>query len=53
MKLSDEMAAHWFRLPIALRVRWWVETDYGKKPPPAELRKTIDAAIKELVEVTR
>lgn len=27
----------WFKLPIALRKRWWRETDYGHKPPTKAL----------------
>ena len=45
MKLSDEMAKHWFGLPLALRIRWWEETEYGKKEPSAELKKEVRVAI--------
>lgn len=27
----------WFSLPIALRKRWWLETDYGRLAPSADL----------------
>ena len=27
----------WFTLPLKLRERWWRETDYGARPPSAEL----------------
>jgi hypothetical protein len=27
----------WFALPLALRQRWWRETDYGAKAPSAPL----------------
>lgn len=30
---SDE----WFSLPLAFRMRWWRETDYGKRRPSDEL----------------
>ena len=45
MRLSDEMAAHWFKLPLPLRVRWWEETEYGKHEPSEELKREIEAAI--------
>lgn len=45
MRLSDEMAKHWFGLPLALRKRWWEETEYGKKEASEELKKEVDAAI--------
>jgi hypothetical protein len=41
MKLDDEMAKHWFALPLELRKRWWEETEYGKIEPSQELRQTI------------
>jgi len=47
MRLRDEMSKHWFGLPVKLRVRWWVETDYGKKEPSEELKREIEAAIVE------
>jgi hypothetical protein len=28
----------WFALPLALRQRWWRETDYGRVPPSDELK---------------
>jgi hypothetical protein len=49
MKLSDEMARHWFALPLQLRKRWWEETDYGKKPASEELQREVDEIIKVLV----
>jgi hypothetical protein len=30
---------NWLRLPLALRQRWWDETDYGDVPPSPELEK--------------
>lgn len=45
MRLSDEMAKHWFSLPLQLRTRWWEETDYGKKPPTDELQQLINEFI--------
>ena len=45
MKLDNEMAKHWFALPLALRTRWWEETEYGKKPPSAALQKEVRAII--------
>lgn len=47
MRLSDEMAAHWFKLPMALRKRWWDETEYGKIAPSADLQRAVDEAIRE------
>jgi hypothetical protein len=32
---------HWFKLPLALRRRWWDETDWGKKDPGVELMTAI------------
>ena len=34
----------WFLLPLAVRQRWWDETDYGRDPDSAseELRKLIE-----------
>lgn len=34
----------WVRLPMTLRRRWWVETDYGDKPPSEELWALIQTA---------
>lgn len=31
----------WFSLPIALRQRWWRETDYGRLAPSAELAAAV------------
>lgn len=39
--------AQWTRLPIALRRRWWSETNYGRKPPSKALWQEIKAAISE------
>jgi len=47
MKLDNEMAKHWFALPLALRKLWWEETDYGKKEASAELKRKVEAAIEE------
>ena len=27
----------WYALPLALRQRWWAETDFGKREPSQEL----------------
>ena len=35
----------WFALPLALRKRWWTETDYSKKAPSADLLKAIKLAL--------
>jgi len=45
VRLSEEMAKHWFFLPLALRKRWWEETDYGKKEPSEELKREVDEVI--------
>jgi hypothetical protein len=45
MRLSEEMAEKWFKLPMALRVRWWNETEYGKIEPSEELKQAVQDAI--------
>jgi hypothetical protein len=45
MRLSDEMAKHWFSLPLPLRKRWWDETEFGKKPPSDDLKKAVEEFI--------
>jgi len=45
MRLSDEMAKHWFSLPLQLRKRWWEETRWGRTEPSEELKRAIDEAI--------
>jgi len=37
--------ADWGRLPLAIRQRWWQETDYGKDQPGDELKAAIAAAL--------
>jgi hypothetical protein len=37
----------WWKLPLALRQRWWEETEYGLKAPSVELVKAIQAALAE------
>ena len=37
--------AEWFKLPLALRQRWWRETDYSRLPPSDELKSDIRAAL--------
>ena len=34
-------AEEWFRLPPALRERWWAETDYSKRTPSPDLLRAI------------
>lgn len=34
----------WFLLPMALRERWWAETDYGKRAPSEDLKSAIKSA---------
>jgi len=48
VKLPNEMAKHWFALPLALRRRWWEETDYGKKEPDAALKTEVAEAVERL-----
>ena len=50
MRLGDELARHWFKLPLQLRKRWWEETDYGKLEPSAELQQAINEAIERKPE---
>jgi hypothetical protein len=45
MRLSDEMAKHWFSLPLPLRKRWWDETEFGKREPGDDLKRAVDEAI--------
>lgn len=41
----------WGRLPLAIRQRWWQETDYGKNAPSDELKQAIkDVLIPKPVE---
>jgi hypothetical protein len=47
MRLSEEMAKHWFALPLQLRKRWWDETEYGKREPSEELALAIQEAIQK------
>ena len=37
----------WFSMPLAMRRRWWKETDFGKIKPSAELLIDVIAAIGE------
>ena len=32
----------WFKLPLALRQRWWRETDYNRVLPSRELQDEVD-----------
>lgn len=45
--------ADWPRLPLALRKRWWRETDYSKKPPSPELQQRIKEALDQLKTPTK
>ncbi len=38
-------AEQWRTLPLALRQRWWAETDYGQKKPPPDLLRALRAAL--------
>lgn len=38
---ADMGASDWFSLPLSLRQRWWVETDYGGMPPTEELKQAM------------
>ena len=35
----------WVKLPLAMRQRWWNETNYGKNAPSSELVAEVKAAI--------
>jgi hypothetical protein len=48
MKLPDEIAGHWFMLTLALRRRWWEETEYGKKEAPEQLKQEMEEAIRKI-----
>ena len=45
MRLPEEMAKHWFALPLVLRRRWWEETEYGKHEPSDELKAAVQDVI--------
>jgi hypothetical protein len=36
----------WFKLPMALRRRWWHETDFSRRKPSPALLAAIAAALK-------
>lgn len=38
----------WFSLPLALRQRWWVETDFDRRPPSPELRREVERVLASL-----
>lgn len=38
----------WKELPLKLRQRWWLETDYGRKRPTPELAATLREAVANL-----
>ena len=46
-KLGQLCEPHWFRLPLELRKRFWLETDFNKRSVPAELKAAIVAALRE------
>lgn len=35
----------WWKLPLALRQRWWTETDYGRLDPSDDLKAAVQAAL--------
>jgi hypothetical protein len=35
-KEPDILSVRWRELPIKFRLRWWEETNYGRKPPSPE-----------------
>lgn len=39
----------WMKIPLALRYRWWDETDYSKKQPSEELLSAVQAEIEKQV----
>jgi hypothetical protein len=45
MRLPDEVAKVWFKLPLPLRQRWWDETKFGKEQPSEELLKAVQEAV--------
>lgn len=38
--------AEWFALPLAVRQRYWKDTDYGARAPSPEMLAAIEAAQK-------
>jgi hypothetical protein len=46
----EQIRAFWFKLPLKLRKRYWRETEYGKRPPSAELLAAIREAISNATE---
>jgi hypothetical protein len=37
----------WFLLPNELRHRWWIETEFDRKPPPPDLLLAVARALVE------
>jgi hypothetical protein len=46
--MFDCTDTRWFRMPMALRQRWWRETNYGREPPSDELRALIETEMARL-----
>lgn len=44
---SKVCKVHWFGLPMAMRHRWWNETQYGKLDPSPDLLAAMKAAYDE------
>jgi hypothetical protein len=39
--------SQWRRLPLAMRQRWWKETEFGAKPPSEALKQLIGKVLQE------
>jgi len=39
--------AHWHKLPLKLRQRWWTETEFSRREPSSELLADVLAALRE------
>ena len=37
----------WFRLPLALRQRWWKETEFSRREPNEQLWQDVQKALQE------
>ncbi len=48
--VTAQVKKHWFKLPLAMRVRWWEGTDYGRTQPRPGLLKDLSDALKEVLK---
>lgn len=48
--VSSLCTQHWRMLPLSLRMRWWEDTDYGRRRPSAELVAETISAMRHTLE---